>query len=677
VFRVTGFLVEMKGRATGMKFMKHCIPLLLLMLFAAEGLYGQRHFRPLHLDSYNFKLLPQWRHGGKDLLEVSRYDFTVTMRDGVVIDALKYIPNDPAPAGGWPTVIMVHGYGDSKETLDGFCKAQAEYGYYTATYSVRGQGNSGGLSNLISTIEAQDLVEFVDYIKADSVSGSAPNNILIMGGSQGGLLPLMAASRFGLNVKTIISALAPPNFASSWIENGCIKMTLLWTIEYTPDTARYTPLVDRMSDWIYADNKEKWDSLAYWLPIDRDFLPYIPNNRVPLIIEGSWQDKFFNGTGIIQSALQTTVPFRMYMGAVKGHGGDTSSTENQWHMQFFNEWFFYWLFGVDNGVLLKPKYEFAYTTYPILGTVWSFVHDSSRVWPPTGTNNLRLYFNRNNRLRTTVNLRNEQVSLRNQVTGGLTMKEAVEEEFTGPVFNSKFTKRSIYWQTDPLTSDLKMVGAPKISMNYYSTSSPFCQFNFQLYEVTPNGSMNFVDRLNFTDRNYVANSKRVTGFTGQAHSHIFKAGNRIRLVLTNLDTAPSDSSFLATNPFVLPVLINGYNYVMLNQYSYIQLPVISVPLAERDNLPGSQTPYRFSLQQNYPNPFNPTTIISYSLASASQVELKVYDVLGREVKALVEEFKPAGNYSVEFNASGLASGVYFYTISAGGFRDVKKLLLIK
>ena len=113
----------------------------------------------------------------------------------------------------------------------------------------------------------------------------------------------------GLNVKTIISALAPPNFASSWIENGCIKMTLLWTISYNSDTARYTPLVTAMSSWVYANNKAKWDSLSYWLPINRDFMNSVPNNHIPMIVEGSWQDKFFNAAGIIQgTTLLTNVP---------------------------------------------------------------------------------------------------------------------------------------------------------------------------------------------------------------------------------------------------------------------------------------------------------------------------------------------------------------------------------
>jgi predicted acyl esterase len=215
-------------------------------------------------DNYGFiKLLP--KYSNTDAVPVTRVDFTVTMSDGTVLDALKFIPQGTPPAGGWPTVVFVHGYGDNKETLAGFAEAQAEYGYYTTTFSMRGQGHSTGLSNLISTTEAQDMIEFINFIKQDTQNGINPGNILVMGGSQGGLIPYMACT-MGMNVKTIISALAPPNFASSWIENGCIKMTLLWSVEYTPDTARYTPQVERMSNWIYASNKQYWDSLAYWLP---------------------------------------------------------------------------------------------------------------------------------------------------------------------------------------------------------------------------------------------------------------------------------------------------------------------------------------------------------------------------------------------------------------------------
>jgi photosystem II stability/assembly factor-like uncharacterized protein len=85
----------------------------------------------------------------------------------------------------------------------------------------------------------------------------------------------------------------------------------------------------------------------------------------------------------------------------------------------------------------------------------------------------------------------------------------------------------------------------------------------------------------------------------------------------------------------------------------------------------------FILFQNYPNPFNPTTTINYSVPKASFVRIKVYDLLGREVETLVNGEKPAGNYSVQFNGSNLASGIYFYRMQAGDFVQTKKTILLK
>ncbi len=88
-------------------------------------------------------------------------------------------------------------------------------------------------------------------------------------------------------------------------------------------------------------------------------------------------------------------------------------------------------------------------------------------------------------------------------------------------------------------------------------------------------------------------------------------------------------------------------------------------------------PHVYSLSQNYPNPFNPATKISYALPTAGNVKLVVYDLLGREVAVLVNDFKKAGNYDVNFNASNLSSGIYLYKIESGEFNDTKKMMLIK
>jgi photosystem II stability/assembly factor-like uncharacterized protein len=85
----------------------------------------------------------------------------------------------------------------------------------------------------------------------------------------------------------------------------------------------------------------------------------------------------------------------------------------------------------------------------------------------------------------------------------------------------------------------------------------------------------------------------------------------------------------------------------------------------------------FYLSQNYPNPFNPSTTISYQLPVVSQVTLKIYDVLGREVTTLVDEKKAPGTYDVKFDGSRLASGVYFCRMAAGNYASTKKLLMIK
>jgi photosystem II stability/assembly factor-like uncharacterized protein len=88
-------------------------------------------------------------------------------------------------------------------------------------------------------------------------------------------------------------------------------------------------------------------------------------------------------------------------------------------------------------------------------------------------------------------------------------------------------------------------------------------------------------------------------------------------------------------------------------------------------------PENFRLEQNYPNPFNPSTLIKYSLPRQSRITIIIYDALGKEITRLVDEEKPAGEYSIEFNATDLASGLYVYRIQGEGFIDSRKMLLIK
>lgn len=102
----------------------------------------------------------------------------------------------------------------------------------------------------------------------------------------------------------------------------------------------------------------------------------------------------------------------------------------------------------------------------------------------------------------------------------------------------------------------------------------------------------------------------------------------------------------------------------------------AMPLYSREN----QQPEgngKYSLQQNFPNPFNPSTRIKFSIPYNSHVKLTVYDVVGREIKILVNETKNAGSHEVTYNTNELPAGIYFYKIDSGSFSEIKRMILLK
>ena len=93
--------------------------------------------------------------------------------------------------------------------------------------------------------------------------------------------------------------------------------------------------------------------------------------------------------------------------------------------------------------------------------------------------------------------------------------------------------------------------------------------------------------------------------------------------------------------------------------------------------PVNELPDDFKLEQNYPNPFNSISNVKFQIKNPGIVSLKVFDILGREVRTLLNEYKQPGKYQVSFDAGELSSGIYFYKMTAGEFSDVKRMILTK
>lgn len=124
-------------------------------------------------------------------------------------------------------------------------------------------------------------------------------------------------------------------------------------------------------------------------------------------------------------------------------------------------------------------------------------------------------------------------------------------------------------------------------------------------------------------------------------------------------------------------LVQGNNAIQVElSWGWMDLDYLGVPSVVT-SVADQTEPFAFSLQQNYPNPFNPATTIRYSLAKPEHVKLIAYDILGRQVRVLIDGKQNAGAYQISFDGRNLASGVYFYRLTAGSFVDEKRMLLLK
>lgn len=147
------------------------------------------------------------------------------------------------------------------------------------------------------------------------------------------------------------------------------------------------------------------------------------------------------------------------------------------------------------------------------------------------------------------------------------------------------------------------------------------------------------------------------------------------LWIANLDSIPGNIRIRLHNSFTE---LRGILFFSFSNYKIVPRKVDDF-VGFSNNVEENQlyVPDMYKLEQNYPNPFNPLTTIEYSIPSEGFVELKVFDILGREVKSLVNFNQPAGNYKVHFNASDLPSGVYFYQINVNDYQATKKMILMK
>ncbi len=603
----------------------------------------------------------------------TRYDVTVQTVDSVKLDATYYVPTSPKPKGGFPAIIFVHGFGMEKDETMLSAQAFANMGYFTFTYSVRGHGNSEGLSTIMSSLERKDLVTIINYVR--SLAEIDTNLVGITGGSQGGLHGLWAAAD-KLPIQAVTADEIGARWASDILVNGCYRSTLMYLL-YS-NTVQYDAVRDTLFNFLLDDD---YDAFYNMFVGERDIkLTDLQNAVTPLMLFGKWQDHYFRANETVNNYLAyptQSVAAKLYLGT-GGHYSDEISAEWSFQFDWLTRWFDEFLKKEQTGILLEPDIVYAHSSLPMdTNGYFEWTRQTLDSWPPPNTVPVKFYLNANGVLTDLppTDSNHSMVLLNDYRDPTYTFYWAFWDDFQGEWFDSAFYQQSLIFQTSPIPNNVDWVGIPRMNLFVNSDTNTF-QINVQVFEVEPSNEKFFVNRINYTGRNNQTGIWDTIDVDGYGHAHRFKAGNSIRIEISNLDI--TNRFVMGRRPFVVPVFKRSRTLIAMNttQPSYIELPIFSLPvdnsLSRRSN-----NPKEIYLSQNYPNPFNPVTTIFFRIKNSGFVSLKIFDMIGREVQTLVNEVKPAGEYHIKWDGSKVSSGIYLYELSTKQYRDVKKLLLVK
>jgi len=583
------------------------------------------------------------------------------MTDGVQLEATVTLPQDSLPVQGYPGVIFVHGYGGNKSDYAPIAAYLASRGYASLLYSVRGQGNSGGLSTTMGERERLDLLEVIRFFR--SFAGIDSARIGVAGGSQGGVHAWMAATSRIPGVAAIATLIAPPSFAFDLVPARCFKQQL-WA-ELSLSTVRYDPQRDQLKNFVIA---EQYDSvLALVAPRDLEHL--LDSVRIPVIQMLGWADALFPANGAIRAIQRLSsrgVPIWSYFGT-GGHGEPLNLNETLFLLTFITNWFDHWLRGAPLERAGEPYVVFA-DDRP------GWPHRESIGWPPQPQGGIRLFLTGSS-ISTTPPISATESPFTLTYDPAYTPSRGWADGYAGTAFRQAFRASPARFLSTALIDTMNLTGVPR-ALIFVRSSATRYQAHVRIFDVAPTDTgfvwIMLTRGTNGIEAPYAgAQISRLVECV--ALSHRVVPGHRIGLEVTSLDMYDADRAH------IIPYFAGTSAALVSNagSPSYVDLPLIGSTTftfvdADRPEIPGE-----FMLDQNYPNPFNGISQFGFRISELSSVKLQVFDLLGREVAILLDERKAPGVYTVRFDAGTLASGTYVYRLTAGNRSATRRMVLVR
>ena len=546
-----------------------------------------------------------------DITEPIRDTFWFPMNDGVHLDVTLFRPVDAPPPGGFPAIVFVHGLGGSKYQMEPRARYYAEKGYVTLAYSVRGQGNSEGLSTLFGWREQADLESLITWLAArpdvnDTLIGVA-------GASQGGFHSWLAAVR-QMGVRAVAPENSTPQISLALVRNGCYRRAVTVGIHSSP-AVRFDTVAYPIKQLLLADD---YDSIRALIADGRDFdSTDIAASDAHFAIQGAWQDHLF-WTNLLPSAFRNT-PRRsvLYLGT-NGHGSPSSPMEQVYRNALQEAFFAATLQGDSSALDTFPSVTVS------LGPFWQ--HRAYDTWPPPQLSWMPLYFHPSGWMYVVPWVYPDTVAhLSNQrVDPSYTWEAAVLDEFRHVPDAFLMTRRT--WRTEPLQDTVIVCGAPIAQVYAKSTAERF-QINLQLYDEPPSGPPVFLTQVSLGVReNPDTTAWLLLEGEFNAIAWIIPPGHRIRVDWVAINLTPSDT-FLWT----LPYWADGiHSFGQDSRWpSRVLLPVLTLlPQVEERGLPRQGS----ARVRVLPNPAHGSVKFQILGDYGQEVLLTLFDPTGRKLR---------------------------------------------
>lgn len=526
----------------------------------------------------------------------TRHDAMVPMSDEVVLEASVYVPNAPAPDGGFPLVVRQHGGGSNKdnpydtkyglrfvESTDPVTGEVGPGNFALLMYSHRGHGRSGGIFDFFAERTTRDFSEMLDWVSANpSLQTIDTNNVGVSGYSQGGgesLIP--AAHDDRVKAVAVGNTFADLNHALN--PNDCFKFSFatgIFLFAYKLSASRTDDAsAARWGAQLYTDTEDVGagpvpstaEDFASRSPARPDRIQALAERKVPVFWAQSWEDQLFPGDHpevVLRPLERDGVPVHYWFSSGGHAAGPDFPADLEAKEQAMRDWFDEFLRGASHGFASGTRPKVDYWQRTPAGAPGPWIHKTAAAWPIPGATGRVVFPHLDGTLGDARDGAEAVGTVVNDLASANVANEAIANEIArqvpgmGPVVRSVPEGNpldTVAYSTPPLPASLEVTGAPVVEAALATSASRVVQLNAKVWDVAPDGPGTLVNRGCASVEN--GGPVPTVRLALWPNSHVFPERHRLMLTLAAVDfptfkpdTEPSVTRILSATKLVLPTL---------------------------------------------------------------------------------------------------------------------------